>query len=335
MERETERENQHGQLQPLWGSSQAFSMENSNRTAAAAGSEKKWKIWIRQFDNGQAARELIKNAPALREKLGIERVARYRHYLIAVFPNIFSISRLFFSPSKPLRYFPLIICHVSMQISIHWLRTADIGYFRQLKIENCQLEFARSRLSNPPRKVANCTAHPPCKCHPFFHHPYPHIFSRYFLLNFYGNLQWTRRAFGIVAVIPGPTQFLMANNCQKVVRATRCGVRRRCGVGFPARKFACSVVQLESWCDLRGYVKNEKCNLLDIATGLVTSEGVSLPPTTRSENFCNICQILYANLSVAAIKCNGIITCSSALPNLPPHPYQRLHLVLVYIFSLY
>lgn len=188
----------------------------------------------------QAARELIKNAPALREKQGIERVARYRHYLISVFPNIFPISRLFFSPSKPLRYFPLIICHVSMQISIHWLRTADIGYFRQLKIENCQLEFARSRRSNPPRKVANCTAHPPCKCHPFFHHPYPHIFSRYFLLNFYGNLQWTRRAFGIVAVIPGPTQFLMANNCQKVVRATRCGVRW-CGVGFPVRKFACSV----------------------------------------------------------------------------------------------
>lgn len=240
MERETERENQHGQLQPLWGSSQAFSMENSNRAAAAAGSEKKWKIWIRQFDNVQAARELIKNAPALRGKLGIERVARYRHYLIAVFPNIHTNSRQFFSPSKPVRYFPLIICHVSMQISIHWLRTADIGYFRQLKIENCQLEFARSRLSNPPRKVANCSAHPPCQCHPFFHHPYPHIFSRYFLLNFYGNLQWTRRAFGIVAVIPGPTQFLMANNCQKVVRATRCGVRR-CGVGFPARKFACSV----------------------------------------------------------------------------------------------
>lgn len=91
-----------------------------------------WKIQIEQllllvvkrngkyeFDNVQAARELIKNAPALREKLGIERVARYRHYLIAVFPNIFPISRLFFSPSKPLRYFPLIICHVSMQISIH------------------------------------------------------------------------------------------------------------------------------------------------------------------------------------------------------------------------
>lgn len=199
-----------------------------------------WKIQIEQllllvvkrngkyeFDNVQAARELIKNAPALREKLGIERVARYRHYLIAVFPNIHTNSRQFFSPSKPVRYFPLIICHVSMQISIHWLRTADIGYFRQLKIENCQLEFARSRLSNPPRKVANCSAHPPCKCRPFFHHPYPHIFSRYFLLNFYGNLQWTRRAFGIVAVIPGPTQFLM--------------VRRRCGVGFPARKFACSV----------------------------------------------------------------------------------------------
>lgn len=94
MERETERENQHGQLQPLWGSSQAFSMENSNRAAAAAGSEKKWKIWVRQFDNVQAALELIKNAPALREKLGIERVARYRHYLsfskyLSHFPAIF------------------------------------------------------------------------------------------------------------------------------------------------------------------------------------------------------------------------------------------------------
>lgn len=141
------------------------------------------------------------------------------------------------------------------------------------------------------------------------------IFSRYFLLNFYGNLQWTRRAFGIVAVIPGPTQFLMANNCQKVVRATRCGVRR-CGVGFPARKFACSIGIVMR---LRGYVKNEKCNLLDIATALVTSEGVS-PRTTHPygvEYFCNICQILYANLSVAAIKCNGIITCSSALSILP------------------
>lgn len=39
----------------------------------------------------QAAQELIKNARALREKIGTESVVWYRHYLIAVFPNIFPI----------------------------------------------------------------------------------------------------------------------------------------------------------------------------------------------------------------------------------------------------
>lgn len=142
---------------------------------------------------------------------------------------------MYYCPATP-RYFPLIICHVSMQISIHWLRTGYriLSPIKDIENCNCQLEFiARSRLSNPLGRlpiVQGCTLFH-ANAIGFFSRLI-HIFSQYFLLNFYGNLQWTRRAFGIVAVIPGPTVFDGTNNCQKVVVRGDPLRDEECGVSF-------------------------------------------------------------------------------------------------------
>jgi len=147
-------------MQPLWGSSKLciFSMKNSN-CAAAAGSKKYAQTVI-------IYKRLIKNA--LREILfagnGKWNISWWNpHHFSECCPVFTGVELL------PYGTLPLIICHVSMQISFHWLRyrhsilSLTVGccnyrynYAACESPSNWYCPLSRElRRSNPRRKVAN------------------------------------------------------------------------------------------------------------------------------------------------------------------------------------
>lgn len=204
---------------------------------------------------------------------------------------------MYYCPATP-RYFPLIICHVSMQISIHWLRTGYriLSPIKDIENCNCQLEFvARSRLSNPLGRlpiVQSCTLFH-ANAIGFFFPPYPYIFS-IFSIEFLW--QFTMDSVGIwhCSRNPGANSFWwhkqLPKSCCTGRPAAGWGVRGE----FSARKFACSSCNWnrDATCNLLDMWKMKNAIYFDIATGLISYWGCfrsATPPYRPFATFAKFC----------------------------------------------